>query len=66
MRVQTQLRTLWNSSLFHYRGIGVDYGDVLVGIQGASNDRDVLESFLLDVGFRFQYESENPAYRLFL
>ena len=66
MRFLSGIPSKWNISLFHYRGIGADYGDVLVGIQGASNDRDVLESFLLDVGFRFQYESENPAYRLFL
>jgi len=52
--------------LFHYRGIGADYGDVLVGIQTARKDRVVLESYLSEVGFPFRFESDNPAYQLFL
>lgn len=66
MRFLSNIPSKWNISLFHYRGIGADYGDVLVGIQGASQDRDVLESYLSDVGFRYRYESDNPAYKLFL
>ncbi len=66
MRFLSNIPSKWNISLFHYRGIGADYGDVLVGIQGASQDREVLESYLSDVGFRFRFESDNPAYRLFL
>jgi threonine dehydratase len=66
MRFLSGIPSQWNISLFHYRGIGADYGDVLVGIQAAWQDRDVLESYLTEVGFPFRCESDNPAYRLFL
>lgn len=66
MRFLSNVPSKWNISLFHYRGIGADYGDVLVGIQGASQDREILESYLREVGFRFRFESDNPAYKLFL
>lgn len=66
MRFLSGIPSQWNISLFHYRGIGADYGDVLVGIQAAQQDRDVLESYLTEVGFPFRCESDNPAYRLFL
>jgi threonine dehydratase len=32
MRFLSNIPSKWNISLFHYRGIGADYGDVLVGI----------------------------------
>jgi len=66
MRFLSGIPSQWNISLFHYRGIGADYGDVLVGIQTARKDRVVLESYLSEVGFPFRFESDNPAYQLFL
>jgi len=66
MRFLSGIPSQWNISLFHYRGIGADYGDVLVGIQTAREDRVVLESYLSEVGFPFRFESDNPAYQLFL
>ncbi|WP_308418710.1 threonine ammonia-lyase, biosynthetic [Leeia aquatica] len=56
----------WNISLFHYRNHGADYGRVLVGIQVPSSDRAAFQSFLDALGYEYQEETDNPAYRLFL
>jgi threonine dehydratase len=56
----------WNISLFHYRNHGADYGRVLVGMQVPARDKKSFEAFLEDLGYPYQDESRNPAYRLFL
>jgi threonine dehydratase len=56
----------WNISLFHYRNHGADYGRVLVGMQVPAKDGARFRRFLADLGYRYQEESDNPAYRLFL
>jgi threonine dehydratase len=56
----------WNISLFHYRNHGADYGRVLVGMQVPAKDGARFRRFLADLGYRYQDESDNPAYRLFL
>ncbi len=56
----------WNISLFHYRNHGADYGRVLVGMQVPPADKKKFESFLAELGYPYQDESRNPAYRLFL
>ncbi len=66
MQFLSGIPTKWNISLFHYRNIGSDYGDVLVGLQGPDTDKDELENYLTNVGFRFRSENNNPAYHLFL
>ncbi len=66
MRFLSTIPSKWNISLFHYRSIGADYGDVLVGIQDATDNLTELEAFLARIGYRFRSESENAAYRLFL
>ena len=56
----------WNISLFHYRNHGADYGRVLVGMQVPVGDKKSFEAFLQNLGYPYQDESRNPAYRLFL
>ncbi|HEX7816470.1 threonine ammonia-lyase, biosynthetic [Dyella sp.] len=56
----------WNISLFHYRNHGADYGRILVGIQVPQAERATLTHFLSNLGYPYQDESDNPAYRLLL
>ncbi|MES1205088.1 MAG: threonine ammonia-lyase, biosynthetic [Pseudomonadota bacterium] len=56
----------WNISLFHYRNQGADHGRVLVGLQVPPRDKAALARFLARLGYPYQDESANPAYRLFL
>ncbi|UJF25430.1 threonine ammonia-lyase, biosynthetic [Suttonella sp. R2A3] len=54
----------FNISLFHYRNHGSDYGRVLCGIQ--SDDAASLEQHLERIGYEYEEETQNPAYRRFL
>lgn len=66
MNFLTRIEARWNISLFHYRNHGAAYGRVLVGLQlGGRSHKELLES-LKAVGYPFQEESDNPAYKLFL
>lgn len=66
MNFLSRLDARWNISLFHYRNHGAAYGRVLVGLQiGQSSHAELLAS-LAAVGYPYQEESNNPAYRLFL
>ncbi len=56
----------WNITLFHYRNHGADYGRVLVGIQVAPGDRARFDDRLALLGYPFEDETANDAYRLFL
>jgi threonine dehydratase len=56
----------WNISLFHYRNHGADHGRVLAGIQVPPADRVRFDAFLAKLGYPFDEETDNPAYRLFL
>jgi threonine dehydratase len=60
------MRSGWNISLFHYRNHGADFGRVLVGIQVPPADEQEFQSFLATLGYPWQEETENPAYRMFL
>jgi threonine dehydratase len=60
------MRTDWNISLFHYRNQGSDYGRVLVGMQVPRRDTREFLTFLNTLGYPYEDESRNPAYRLFL
>jgi len=62
----TRMGRHWNISLFHYRNHGSDYGRVLVGLQVPEADTEALQQFLDELGYDYQNESENPAYKLFL
>lgn len=56
----------WNISLFHYRNHGADVGRVLAGIQVPKEELALFRQCLEDLGYPYQEESNNPAYRLFL
>jgi threonine dehydratase len=66
MRFLEAMSRGWNISLFHYRNHGADYGRVLVGMQVPPSDRGKFHAFLARVGYPWQEETRNPAYRLFL
>lgn len=56
----------WNISLFHYRIQGGDFGRVLVGLEIPSDQHDMLQSYLENLGYRYIEETDNTAYSLFL
>jgi threonine dehydratase len=56
----------WNITLFHYRNHGADYGRVLVGMQVPEADRERFYDRLASLGYPFEDETANEAYRLFL
>jgi len=56
----------WNISLFHYRNHGADPGRVLAGFEVPPDDEASFEEFLGSLGYRYQRERDNDAYRMFL
>ncbi len=62
----TNLRSDWNISLFHYRNHGSDFGRVLVGMQVPPADQGAVTDFLQRLGYEYEAETANPAYRMFL
>lgn len=65
----TFLRALnqqWNITLFHYRNHGAAYGRVLAGFELTDYEREEFRKFLDKVGYDWQEETDNPAYRFFL
>jgi threonine dehydratase len=66
MRFLESMRSDWNISLFHYRNQGADYGRVLVGIQVPRSEMAQFRGFLKKLGYPYQDETRNPAYKLFL
>ena len=56
----------WNISLFHYRHQGGDYGRILVGLQVPAKERKAFRDFVRVLGYPYDDETDNPAYRLFL
>lgn len=56
----------WNISLFHYRNHGADFGRVLAGFEVPADDIPAFDLFLDTLGYRYQRESGNVAYDLFL
>jgi len=66
MRFLTSMSRGWSISLFHYRNHGADYARVLVGMVVPPADQVKFQTFLTQVGYPWQDETHNPAYRLFL
>ncbi len=66
MRFLSTMSPSWNISLFHYRNQGADFGRILVGLQVPDDDREAFDAFLDSLGYPFEQETDNPAYRLFL
>ena len=56
----------WNISLFHYRNHGADFGRVLAAFEVPDAERTAFEAFLSGLGYRFQLDEDNEAYRRFL
>jgi threonine dehydratase len=56
----------WNITLFHYRNHGADYGRVLAGLRVPPADRARFTDRLRALGYPFEDETSNPAYRMFL
>ncbi len=56
----------WNSSLFHYRNQGADYGRILVGLQVPKAEIKGIDALLSRLGYPYVDETRNPVYRLFL
>jgi threonine dehydratase len=56
----------WNISLFHYRNHGADFGRVLAGFEVPDDQYAAFEQFLRALGYRFEMDQENEAYRRFL
>ncbi|SEQ23147.1 threonine ammonia-lyase, biosynthetic [Basfia succiniciproducens] len=55
-----------NISLFHYRGHGADYGDVLAGFQINDADLPAFKQHLEKLGYAYQDVTDSPSYRYFL
>ncbi|QBQ53335.1 threonine ammonia-lyase, biosynthetic [Nitrosococcus wardiae] len=66
LRFLTCMGSRWNISLFHYRNHGAAYGRILVGIQVPAAEKMEFQTFLNELAYDYQEESDNPAYRLFL
>jgi threonine dehydratase len=56
----------WNISLFHYRNHGADFGRVLAALEVPAQDDPQFEEFLAVLGYRYEFEDSNDAYRRFL
>jgi threonine dehydratase len=56
----------WNISLFHYRNHGADFGRVLAAFEVPPAEAADFESFLSRLGYQFQLDEHNDAYRRFL
>ncbi len=56
----------WNISLFHYRNHGHDFGRVLAAFEVPDDQLGAFKTFLDSLGYPYQAEFGNEAYRLFL
>jgi threonine dehydratase len=66
MRFLSTMSPNWNISLFHYRHQGADFGRILVGLQVPATERKAFQAFLKALGYPYENETTNPAYRMFL
>ena len=62
----SHMQTGWNITLFHYRNHGADYGRVLVGVDVPPQDDAAFIAFLDNLGYVYENETDNAAYKLFL
>ena len=66
MRFLTSLHPNWNISIFHYRNHGADVGRIVVGVQVPPAELNEWQAFLDGLGYHYEDETDNPAYRVFL
>lgn len=56
----------WSVTLFHYRNHGHDAGKVLVGLMVRESEVAIFDDFLKELGYKYEYEGDNPIYHQFL
>ena len=56
----------WNITLFHYRNHGAAEGLVLAGFDVPEDGQTLFESHLDELGYSYEEQSQNPAYKFFL
>lgn len=66
LKFLSMLGTHWNISLFNYRNHGADYGRVLCGFELDTPDLGRFSEHLVELGYSYKDETDNPAYRFFL
>ena len=66
LRFLETLGDRWSITLFHYRNHGAAYGRILAGFNVPEDEQTLFEDYLHELGYRFNNESYNPAYHLFL
>jgi threonine dehydratase len=66
MKFLDTLGESWNITLFHYRNHGAAEGLVLAGFDIADADRDEFDKHLGKLGYLYQEQTDNPAYKFFL
>ncbi|MCE0493659.1 threonine ammonia-lyase, biosynthetic [Vibrio salinus] len=66
LKFLSTLGTHWNISLFNYRNHGADYGRVLCGFELEEEDLSRFSAHLVELGYSYKDETDNPAYRFFL
>ncbi|HEX6243541.1 MAG TPA: threonine ammonia-lyase, biosynthetic [Polyangiales bacterium] len=66
MQFLTQVGGRWNISLFHYRNHGAAFGRVLAALQVPAGEAAEFARFLVELGYPYIEETQNPAYPLFL
>ena len=66
MNFLSKLGHRWNITMFHYRNHGAAYGRVLVGFDVPEEERHQIPQYLNGIGYVYQQETENEAYKLFL
>jgi len=60
------LGEFWNITLFHYRNHGAAFGQVLAGFEISEKQQLSFFRHLKDLGYQWQEETNNSAYRTFL
>ncbi|MDC0610878.1 threonine ammonia-lyase, biosynthetic [Vibrio sp.] len=66
LKFLSTLGTHWNISLFNYRNHGADYGRVLCGFELNDDDLSRFSAHLVELGYSYKDETDNPAYQFFL
>jgi threonine dehydratase len=60
------LGELWNITLFHYRNHGAAFGQVLAGFEVSQEQQLEFFRHLKQLGYQWQEETDNKAYKAFL
>ncbi|MDN4503093.1 threonine ammonia-lyase, biosynthetic [Alteromonadaceae bacterium BrNp21-10] len=66
MKFLDTLGEQWNITLFHYRNHGAADGLVLAGFDIDDASKQAFNQHLQQLGYRFEEQTDNPAYQYFL